>query len=643
MTVAAAVEIGAGVHTEPGQTLVQGKGQSKLASAGLTSAAAASSSSSNGAAAPSFRSSWQAMLASLGAGLDGATGEDAGANETTLASTVSGPAEAARKTSPPASSLGSGKVLLAKQGSALEGDAETGITGPSAAGTKTGISTVQASAAAARQSKANGVDTIPEDVSAADSAGSSNTVRSTDNSASTRQINSSKSSTQAASSDTTATLLASAMTGNMPMAMTAPVNTVPLASAAVELRSKLADGSTELASDSTSNMHGWYAQASDSSGMTSTITKSAGKSTLNPSGTTAFSEKATASGSLAVAPASAKDNNLGGIDASTSGGPKSPAAGELDALPGEKQLRVEDPHSALTQSSPSIPAQSGSQAAAANAAPIAPDEYLRTSAVDDAAMSAESGQSAGALTSGGKSGLARGVQSSVQIATRTTHGTNSVDPLQSGSHPVATQTAGTALDAAALAHDPNGAHGAMNTVHGNAGSATSSAAASTAHETFAALDADTTTGTTTWIHAGAQRAEAGFQDPSLGWVGVRAELGGGGVHAALVPGSADAAQTLGGHLAGLNSYLNEQHTPVATLTMAASADRGSDSGVGQGTQQQAGQNHGQGPNTESQTNISSSLPATAAVASAEISTDTGRREASDPASGLGGRYVSVMA
>jgi hypothetical protein len=183
----------------------------------------------------------------------------------------------------------------------------------------------------------------------------------------------------------------------------------------------------------------------------------------------------------------------------------------------------------------------------------------------------------------------------------------------------------------------------MNSAHGIAGSTTSSAAASTAHETFVALDTETTTGTPAWIHAGAQRAEAGFQDPSLGWVGVRAELGGGGVHAALVPGSADAAQTLGGHLAGLNSYLDEQHTPVATLTMAASADRGSDSGVGQGTQQQAGQNNGQGANSESQTNTWSSPPAESAVASVEISTETGKRETSDQASGQGGRYVSVMA
>ncbi len=70
-------------------------------------------------------------------------------------------------------------------------------------------------------------------------------------------------------------------------------------------------------------------------------------------------------------------------------------------------------------------------------------------------------------------------------------------------------------------------------------------------------------------------------------------------HASLVPGSADAAQALSGHLAGLNSYLAEQHMPVAALTVAAFADgESSDAGAGQNMQQQAGQNSGQGAPVE---------------------------------------------
>jgi len=604
----------------------------------LTSAAAASSSPASGSATPCFRSSWQAMLASLGTGLDGETGQDSAANETALASTTSGSAEATGKSSPAALSLGNSQALLLKEGSAPQGEAETGIAGLSAAGAQTETSIEQASGAGARQAKANGEQTISEVVSSVDSVGSRNTVKSTDKSANAHQAKFTKDSELTVLSDTTGTTTAS-LAASVPIT----VNATPPVNATGAQKSSLSDGSNDLTSDSTRKVPGWDAPASDSFDTTSAGTNSDGKGAWNTTGTTALSGNGTGSRSLAVAPASAQDNNLGGIDASTPGGTKSVGTGELDASSGQKQVRLEDPHSASAEYSSSIQAQSGIQATAAIAAPAVSDEAVRASTANDSAMSAETGQSANALYSGGKSGLAREAKSYVQTATRVAHGSNSVDAFQFGSREVVAQSAGTALDAAALTRDPSGAHGAMNTAHGIAVSTTNYAAASTAHETFAALDAETTAGTTTWIHAGAQRAEVGFQDPSLGWVGVRAELGGGGVHAALVPGSADAAQTLGGHLAGLNSYLDEQHTPVATLTMAALADHGSESGVGQGTQQQAGQNNGQGANSESQTNTCSSPPVTSAVASVEISAETGRQETGNQISGLGGRYVSVMA
>ena len=37
-----------------------------------------------------------------------------------------------------------------------------------------------------------------------------------------------------------------------------------------------------------------------------------------------------------------------------------------------------------------------------------------------------------------------------------------------------------------------------------------------------AMDTDTERSHPTWLHAGAHQAEAGFQDPTLGWIGVRA-------------------------------------------------------------------------------------------------------------------------
>ncbi len=160
-----------------------------------------------------------------------------------------------------------------------------------------------------------------------------------------------------------------------------------------------------------------------------------------------------------------------------------------------------------------------------------------------------------------------------------------------------------------MARVPTGAEGTANAMTAHAGVSAGAAAGTAAEETFAAMDAGTEVGTPGWIHAGGQTAEAGFQDPALGWVGVRADLSGGNVHAALMPGSAEAAQTLSGHLAGLNSYLAEQHTPVATLTMAAASGGGLETGAGQSMQQGAGQNPGQDAERNTPTQSQSSLQA----------------------------------
>jgi hypothetical protein len=111
-------------------------------------------------------------------------------------------------------------------------------------------------------------------------------------------------------------------------------------------------------------------------------------------------------------------------------------------------------------------------------------------------------------------------------------------------------------------------------------------------ETFAALDSDVSPGAPTWTHSSARQAEAGFQDPALGWIGVRADRNGGGVHAALVPGSVEAAAELGSHLEGLNAYLAAQHTPVESLRMAAPEGSFSNYGAGQAADQGAGQGMG---------------------------------------------------
>ena len=116
--------------------------------------------------------------------------------------------------------------------------------------------------------------------------------------------------------------------------------------------------------------------------------------------------------------------------------------------------------------------------------------------------------------------------------------------------------------------------------------------------TFEALDA-TAAPPATWIHAGAHHAEAGYLDPSLGWVSVRADANPAGLHAAIVPASPEAASAISTHLAGLNAYLAEHHGHSATATLAPESGDSSASQSGnsmareQGHSQQPDQNGSQ--------------------------------------------------
>lgn len=72
-----------------------------------------------------------------------------------------------------------------------------------------------------------------------------------------------------------------------------------------------------------------------------------------------------------------------------------------------------------------------------------------------------------------------------------------------------------------------------------------------------------------WSTIGSHRVEAGYRDPSLGWITVRAQAGPGGIHAAVVPASFEAAQVLGSHLAPLNAFLQDQSLHVNTVRLAS--------------------------------------------------------------------------
>jgi hypothetical protein len=92
-------------------------------------------------------------------------------------------------------------------------------------------------------------------------------------------------------------------------------------------------------------------------------------------------------------------------------------------------------------------------------------------------------------------------------------------------------------------------------------------AASRMPDPFDALDTDRSDMQPAWIRAGTNHAEAGYFDPSLGWVGIRADTAGKDLHAALVPVSSEAEQVLRSHLAGLNAVLSEHHGASSTITI----------------------------------------------------------------------------
>jgi len=232
-------------------------------------------------------------------------------------------------------------------------------------------------------------------------------------------------------------------------------------------------------------------------------------------------------------------------------------------------------------------------------------------------------------------------------SSQSAHAAGNIDSVPQGSRPVEGQSSASVVDSFALARSISGASGTVSTASEPERASSFASAQQEAHDTFATLDTVVAPKAATWIHAGTQRAEAGFQDPALGWVSVRADLSGGGVHAQLVPGSADAAQALSSHLAGLNSYLVEHHTPVETLTLTAPeggwSGLGSGRSAGEGMQQGAGQQTSQGadagfssaPNPESM--IQSPAP------SPEPPAFFGDMNGSVQSASRSGLHISVMA
>lgn len=262
-----------------------------------------------------------------------------------------------------------------------------------------------------------------------------------------------------------------------------------------------------------------------------------------------------------------------------------PAANPIassSAVPAHGAASMEKPqlHQAESPGSAAAAQQSG------NASPLSQTETVNKDnrAVRDGLNGAEdqNDQPADALQTVARSSPSTDKHSTDTIATQSVHEATSA-ATDSAITSTSAHATNVAEDMVAPVHSSSGAAQAPVTSIGNR------VPASPAQETFAALDGATGQ-STSWVHAGPRSAEAGFEDPTLGWIGVRADMGADGVHAAVVPGTPAAAAELGAHMAGLSTYLSEHRAGVEILTLASPESyAGSDSGFHRGTQQGSGQ------------------------------------------------------
>jgi hypothetical protein len=264
-------------------------------------------------------------------------------------------------------------------------------------------------------------------------------------------------------------------------------------------------------------------------------------------------------------------------------------------------------------------------------------------ATSDAASVASAGAGLTQVPDAEKSAASSNAKTVVSGVSRTASRTKGSNAVQPGQTVASGESSGLSAAASDGLRGLAGMQGTGTAAH-QAGSKSAAAVESNSAETFAALDATAAPGKPAWIHTGAQQAEAGFQDPDLGWVGVRADSSGGGIHAELVASSTDASQALSGHMAGLNAFLAEHHTPVETLTlsttgggMESASDQGAGGGMHQGTGEQAGRQLAQ-----SEGSLTSSHAQLSETALSKPVWPTGSDESAQRAQWVGG-HISVMA
>jgi hypothetical protein len=168
----------------------------------------------------------------------------------------------------------------------------------------------------------------------------------------------------------------------------------------------------------------------------------------------------------------------------------------------------------------------------------------------------------------------------------------------------------------------------------------------TQRNTIEALDGFPNTVEPRWTRSNAHRAEAGFQDPSLGWVSVRAEMSSGGVHASVIPPSNDAAQVLNGHLGGLDAHLANSHLHMHPVTISATQESQPGSAHGDGNQREYGGSANHNNHQSSSDNRRPTHGAKSYEQASIRSDDQGTQELRMlPANHLtsGGMYISLLA
>jgi hypothetical protein len=302
------------------------------------------------------------------------------------------------------------------------------------------------------------------------------------------------------------------------------------------------------------------------------------------------------------------------------------------------------PAPSLVQSQKQVVLQPGNQGANLVAVAL-PGDGLNSMQV--AASTTQSGQLAAPSPILCNSTSASDGKASTPETVRPVRGAGNIDSGQQISHLIAGQSSVPAVDASAMVRALTRTDGTLSTTGQPAGASSVTASRPDSREAFATLDAEGTPAAPAWFHTGTQRAEAGYQDPALGWVSVRADLSGGGIHAQLVPGSADAAQVLGSHLTGLNAYLSEHHTPVETLTLTSPeggwSGLGSGRGAGEGMQQGAGQQSAQNADASVPSGSYPESVIQSPAASAELPAFFGDMDGSTQSASIGGFHISVMA